>query len=105
MEDMLKRLLEAEQQAEALVKEADAERERTVHQAEAEARELEENFTQRIPEIRAVFLQKAEEQAAQTLKDLRRHYDELAAQLDAQAEQREPEAVQAAVDLLLDPTR
>ena len=105
MEEVLKRLLEAEQRAEALVKEAMAERDRLVRQARVEARAAEERFAASIPAIRAAFLEKVEEQAAQALAELRRHYDEQRRQLRTLAEEHEQAAVEAAVALLLDPSR
>jgi len=102
MEDVLKLLLEAESRAEALVKEAEAERDALVNQAEAEARATEEAFAAKIPEIRNRYLQKAEEEAAQKLKELKRHYEELKVRVQNSAEQHESEAVKAAVALLLD---
>ena len=102
MEDVLKRLLEAESRAEALVRKAEAERDAMVKRAEAEARALDEAFAARIPEIRNRYLQKAEEEAAQKLKELERHYEELKVRIRNSAQQHEPEAVKAAIALLLD---
>lgn len=102
MEDMLKRLLEAESQAEALVQEADAERQAMIRKAQAEAHVAEEQLTGRIPAIRERFRQKAEEQAALRLKELEQHYEELRVQVESTMERHEREAVQAAVALLLD---
>ncbi|WP_077729678.1 hypothetical protein [Methylocaldum sp. 14B] len=56
MEDVLKRLLEAESRAEVLIKEADAERDRLVQEARAEARTMEERFAASLPALRASFL-------------------------------------------------
>lgn len=105
MDNVLKSLLEAEQKAEALVQEAEAERDATINQAKAEARAVKEAFVARIPAIRDQLLQKAEEQATRTLKDLERHYEELNVQVQTTAQQHESEAVEAAVALLLDPAR
>ena len=105
MDNVLKSLLEAEQKAEALVQEAEVERDATLNQAKAEAHAAEEAFAARIPAIRDQFLQKAEEQAARTLKELDRHYEELNVQVQTTAQQHESEAVEAAVALLLDPAR
>ena len=105
MEDVLKCLLEAEHRAEALVKAAEAERDRLVRQARVDAHAAEERFAARIPAIRTSFLEKAEEQAAQALAELRRHYAEQQRQLYTLAEAREQTAVETAVALLLDPSR
>lgn len=105
MDNVLKSLLEAEQKAESLVQEAEVERDATINQAKSEAHAAEEVFAARIPAIRDQFLQKAEEQTALKVKELERHYEDLKVQVQTAAQQHEPEAVEAAVALLLDTTR
>ncbi|MCK9394094.1 MAG: hypothetical protein M0Q44_00690 [Methylobacter sp.] len=105
MDDVLKSLLQAEQRAESLVQEAEVERDATINQTKAEAHAAEEAFAARIPAIRDQFLQKAEEQATRTLKELERHYEEFKVQVQTTAQQHESEAVEAAVALLLDSAR
>ena len=105
MDDVLKSLLEAEQKAESLVQEAEAERDAMINKAKEEARTVKDAFVARIPAVRDQFLQKAEEKAAQTLKELERHYEELNLQVQTAAQQHESEAVEAAVALLLDPAK
>jgi V/A-type H+-transporting ATPase subunit G/H len=105
MDDVLKRLLEAESRAEVLIKEAETERDRLVQEARAEARTVEERFAANLPPLRAASLEKAEAQAAQALAELKRRYEEQHAQLRARAEQRLQETVAAAVALVLDPSR
>jgi vacuolar-type H+-ATPase subunit H len=102
MEDTLKRLLEAEKQAEKMVDEAKAERSRIVEQALANARNEEKRFEQRIPEIHADFLKKAEARAEQTIGELKRRYEERTRQLAALAETHEDQALESAVQLILD---
>jgi vacuolar-type H+-ATPase subunit H len=105
VEDVLKRLIDAELKAEAMVKQADAERERIVHQAVREARLAEERFEARVPELRRSFMQKAEQRAEQGVAELERRYGERHKQLRSSAQEREQEAIDAAVALLLDPKR
>jgi V/A-type H+/Na+-transporting ATPase subunit G/H len=102
MEDILKRLLEAEARAEAVVADANARREQIVKQATEEARAGELRFEERIPEIQESFVSKAEERAQQAIAEIKRRYDERQKQLRALAEERTHEAVNAAVAVLLD---
>jgi vacuolar-type H+-ATPase subunit H len=105
MEEVLQRLLKAESAAEAIAKEADAERERLVEDAKAEAVAAEQKFLQRLPDIRASLLEKAEANAQQTLTELKRRYEERHADLRAIASEHEREAVKAVLAILLDPER
>jgi len=105
MEDVLKRLLEAEARAEAMVAEATAKRERIIRQATEEARAAELRFEQRIPEIQGSFAGKAQERAEQAIAELKRRYEERHKGLRALAERQAPEAVNAAVAILLDAER
>ena len=105
MENELQRLLDTELQAEALVREADAKRERMIRQALEDARVAEQHFEARIPELRASFIEKAEERAKQAVAELARRYEERRQQLRALAEEREEEAIRAAIELLIDPER
>ncbi|MGD8497325.1 MAG: ATPase [Chromatiales bacterium] len=105
MEEVLQRLLKAESAAEAIAKEADAERERLVEDAKAEAVTAEQRFQERLPDIRASLLDKAEANAQQTLTELKRRYEERHADLRAIASEHEREAVEAVLAILLDPKR
>jgi len=105
MADALQRLLEAEENAQALVRGADTERERIVHQALAEIRAAEARFEDRIPELRRSFTEKSEQQAKQEVAEIKRRYDERHAALRTLAEAREAEAVEEALAVLLDPER
>ena len=58
-----------------------------------------------IPEIRRSFLDKEEEHANQTIAELKRRYEERQRQLNEIAQERMPEAAEAAMALVLDPTR
>ncbi len=105
IEDELQLLLDTELQAEALVKEAELKREQMIRQAREDARNVEKQFEARLPELRASFMEKAEERAVQAVAELARRYEERRAQLRSLAKSREDEAVRAAVELLLDPGR
>lgn len=102
MEDVLKRLLEAEARAEAVVAEATAKREQIIRQATEEARAAELRFEERIPEIQGSYSGKAEERAQQAIAELKRRYEERHKSLRALAERQAPDAVNAAVAILLD---
>ena len=101
MDDTLKRLIEAENQAEKMVHEAKMKREEITRKALDEARHAEQRFADRVPELYASFLEKAEARAEQTVHELQRRYDERNKALRAMAEARENEAIEAALRQLL----
>lgn len=102
MEDVLKRLLEAEARAEGLVAEAARKREQIVRQATEETRAAELRFEERIPEIQGSFSGKAQERAEQAIAELKRRYEERQRSLRALAERQTGEAVNGALAILLD---
>ena len=101
MDDTLKRLLDAELQAQAIVDDALAERDRIIEQAREEARRAEDHFTARIPEIHASFADKAEERARQAIAEMERRYEEDRQALQARAQEGEAAAIEAALTLIL----
>lgn len=103
MEEVLKHLLETEQQAEALVDSAQAERDRIVAAAQEDVHAAEQRLEARLPELRQSFLKKAEERAAQSIAELTRRAGERQRALRDVAEQHEREALAAALALLTDP--
>jgi vacuolar-type H+-ATPase subunit H len=105
VEDELQRLLDAELQAEALVKEAERKREHMIRQALEDARAGEAQFEARLPELRNSFLEKAEERALQAVAEQARRYEERRAELVRLGREREEEAIRAALTLLTDPDR
>ncbi len=105
MDDTLKRLLEAERRAEETVREGKAKREAITRKALEEAHHTEQQFTARIPETHASFLEKAEGRASQTIAELERRYGERNKELRQMAEEHEQEAVEAAVALVMDPEK
>lgn len=105
MEEILKRLLDAEAKAEEIVNIANAKRERMISQALEDGRAAEARFEARIPEIQASFADKAEERASQAVAELKRRYEERHKYLRELAEAHEREALDAAIALILDPAK
>lgn len=103
MDETLKRLLEAEAQAEKIASDAEQERERIIQEALLEARAEEARFEAGIPELQARLLAEAEARAEQAIGERKRRYRQQHLQLRDLAERREGEALEAALSLLLDP--
>lgn len=104
MEDSLKRLLEAEARAQNIIDAASTERQRILDDALAAARDAEMRFESGRAELRAPFLNEAHGRADQAVAELTRKYDERQRALREMASRHEQEAVDAALNLLLDPT-
>lgn len=105
MDDTLKRLLDAEMQAERLARQAEDAQEHLIQQAMADAKTDNDRFAARIPELQRSFIAKSEERAEQYIAELRRRYDERHNQLRDQAEQREESALEAAFQILVESAR
>ncbi|AHE99790.1 hypothetical protein [Thioalkalivibrio paradoxus] len=103
MDDTLQRLLDAETKAEGIAKEAEEAHERSVQEAIDEARERDEAFAARIPDLQQAWIRRAEERAAKTIAEVERRYDERHEQLRDMAEDREDDALAAAFQVLMDP--
>lgn len=103
MEEALKRLLDAEARADAIIEAANRERERLINEALQMAKEAEARFEARREEIRAPYLREAEVRADQAIAELMRKAEERSRSLREQAAQHEEEAIAAALALLLDP--
>jgi V/A-type H+-transporting ATPase subunit G/H len=103
MEDTLKRLLAAEQEATRITELAARNAEQLVEEAALDAQAQEERFLARLPELRASFIDKAEQRAEQSLKEIQRRYDERLEQLRRDAETNEEAALDAAFSELLRP--
>lgn len=101
MEDILKRLLDTESRAEAIVAAAEAERKRIVDAALDEARQAEARFQESAAGRRQPLLAEAEDRAGQLVADLNRKYEARQRALREQAERNEGEAVKAALAALL----
>jgi V/A-type H+-transporting ATPase subunit G/H len=103
MEDVLKRLLETETHAEAIIQAAEAEHKRIVDEALAKALQAEAAFQAEAAARRQPLLKEAEERAEQLTVDLTRKFEVRQRALREQADRNEEEAVRAALALLLDP--
>jgi vacuolar-type H+-ATPase subunit H len=103
MEDQLKRLLEAESRAQAIIEAASNERQRLLDAALAGVHEAEARFEANRVNLRAPFLKEAHSRAEQGVAELSRKYDERQRNLRDMASRHEQEAVDAALGLLLDP--
>jgi vacuolar-type H+-ATPase subunit H len=104
MEDQLRRLLDAEARAQAIIDDASQARQRMLDEALASAREAETRFEDGRAELRAPFLKEARARAEQAVAELTRKYEERQRDLREMASRHEQEAVEAAHNLLLDPT-
>jgi vacuolar-type H+-ATPase subunit H len=104
MDDPLKRLLEAEARAQSLIDAASVERQRLLDEALATAREAEVRFEAGRADLRAPFIKEAHGRADQAAAELARKYEERQRNLRDMAARHEQEAVDAALNLLLDPS-
>lgn len=103
MDDPLKRLLEAEARAQSIIDAASSERQRILDEALAAARDAEARFEAGRADLRAPFLKEAHGRASQAVAELTRKYEERQRALRDLASRHEQEAVDAALNLLLDP--
>lgn len=101
MDDSLKRLLDAEQRAEALVAKASEDRDRLIAQALEEVKTADARFRARVPELRDSFRKKAEERAEQAIAEIRRRHNERRAVLEKETAKRQDQAVARALEVLL----
>jgi hypothetical protein len=96
----LKRLLDAEMEAEQVVARADKERQAIIEQATRAAHELEQQHADRIAEIDASLLAQAQLRAQQTIATMKRRYGEQALAIRASAQRHEQQALAKALALL-----
>lgn len=101
MEDILKRLLNAELKAQEIVNQVKKERDLLINEARNEVLRAEERFNARIPEIYTSFSDKAQERADQVIHELRRRRDERCHKLESEADKRQDKAVKAVLEKLL----
>lgn len=101
MDETLKRLLAAENAASELVKKAQTDSEQLIQSAAREARQQEERFEARTPELHASFLEKADQRAQQTVAEMERRFEERLSQLRDAAESHEDIALDAAFRAVL----
>jgi len=102
VENVLKRLLDAELQAQNIVEQAKKERDKLVHEARDEVKRAEQRFQARIPEIHASFVDKAEEKAQTHIHELQRRYQERLKILQSIAKERQQDAVDDVLKIILD---
>lgn len=100
VDESLKRLLDAEAQAELIIANAETERQHIIEQARHDAQDAAQQHAVRIEEIHASFLAQAEQHAQQTITELKRRYGERAVSLQNAAEQHRRQALDTAVALL-----
>jgi len=103
LDNSLQRLLDAELEAEAVVKKALDQREQIMAQSLEEARMAEARFEARIPELREAFNDKAEQRIEQTIAEVALKYQERTRELESMATESRREAIDTALAVLLDP--
>lgn len=96
MDDTLKHLLAAESAASELIENAQKEGESRVQKTLLEARQREERFEARVPEIHASFIEKSDQRASQTVAEMERRYHESLNQLRKDSDANEEAALDAA---------
>jgi V/A-type H+/Na+-transporting ATPase subunit G/H len=101
----LQRLLETEARAQAIIDDASRERQRIVDEALAAVRDSEARFDATRAELRAPYVAEAHGRAEQAVAELTRKYAERQKTLRDLASRHESEAVEAALALLLDPSK
>ncbi|MDP2822420.1 MAG: hypothetical protein Q8O52_07045 [Sulfuritalea sp.] len=103
METLLKRLLDAESEAEALVAAAEARSEELIRDAWATVSRLDADFAARQSALCEPLLQGAEARALQAIRELGDHHAGRQRELRRRAEQHEAAAASAVLARLLDP--
>lgn len=101
MDDTLKSLLAAESAASEMVRKAQADSEHLIQTALSEARQQEERFHARVPELQASFVEKSEQRAQQTVAEMERRFEERLSHLRNAADANEETALDAAFHQLL----
>jgi V/A-type H+/Na+-transporting ATPase subunit G/H len=100
VDEVLKRLLNAELEAERIVARADEQRQAIIEQAKRDARAEEEQHAERVVEIHAFFRGQAEQRAQQTIAEMQRRYEEQERVLRAVANVHEQQALDEAIALV-----
>jgi len=105
MDDSLKDLLKAESEAEAIVSKGEQERDAIVKKSLDDAYDMEQQFQQRLPEMHQSFIDKAHERSVQTIAEMKLRYDERNKELRDLAGKHDSEALQQAIELILNSDR
>jgi V/A-type H+/Na+-transporting ATPase subunit G/H len=100
VDESLKRLLDAEAEAENIIARADQERQAIIEQARHDVQTSEQQLAERVKDIHSSFLAQAEQRAQQTITELKRRHAERSAALRASASAQEQAALDAAIELL-----
>ena len=100
MEDILKKLLLIETEAENQVNQAQQQRDKLIEESLQQTRNNEQILQQKLPEIQQNLLKKAETRAEQTISELERRYEEKKQKLRELAEENKHKALAAAMQLL-----
>ncbi|MDM8546717.1 ATPase [Candidatus Venteria ishoeyi] len=101
MDTVLKKLLETEAKAEALLAKSKATREQAIKHAIEQSKKDEAHFMAHVPELEAEFLHKAKTNAKQKIAEMQRRYTERVEQLQAISQAHEQEALDAAIAFML----
>lgn len=101
MDESLKDLMEAENQAELIVQEGEIRSEEITRKALADAQAIEQQFIDRIPELHKSFSDKAREKAQQAIAEIKLRYEERNEELRTLADQHADEAIEQAISLIL----
>ena len=99
-DETLKRLLNAEMEAERIVARADEERQAIIEQAKRDARVEEQQYADRIADLRASIRAQAEQRAQQTITAMQRRSQEQELALRSSAALHEQQALSEALALL-----
>jgi len=103
METLLKRLLDAESEAEALVAAAEARSEELIRDAWTTVSRLDAEFAARQSALCEPLMQSAEARAQQAIREFGDHHEGRRRELRRRAEQHEAAAASAVLARLLDP--
>lgn len=101
-ESLLQRLLDKELAAQERVEAAFRKRDELLEQARKDVRAAEERFEARLPELYASYRKAAESDAERAVAEVNRRYQESADRLRALAESGRGEALEDALEVLLD---
>ena len=99
-DETLKRLLNAEIEAERIVARADEERQAIIEQAKRDARAEQQQYADRIADLRASFRAQAEQRAQQTITAMRRRFQEQELALRSSAKLHEQLAMDEALAVI-----
>ena len=99
-DETLKRLLNAEMEAKQIVTRADEERQAIVEQAKRDARAEQQQYADRIADLRASFRGQAERRAQQTITAMQRRFEEQELALRSSAKLHEQLALDEAISVI-----